>query len=123
MHRNMMMLGRGSFREGLMNAMQVVGIALAAFSVGPFIFLIGLCRNVRREFRVAGIREPEITLRTLSGPGGVTGFLLFTQGKLRTIGRAGLFRRHAAATRNPDTRNMYLRLATTEEASRNGQSA
>ena len=30
--------------------------------------------------------------------------------------RAGLFRRHAAATRNPDTRNMYLRLATTEEA-------
>ena len=30
--------------------------------------------------------------------------------------RAGLFRRHAAATRSPDTRNMYLRLATTEEA-------
>ena len=30
--------------------------------------------------------------------------------------RAGLFRRHAAATRNSDTRNMYLRLATTEEA-------
>jgi hypothetical protein len=30
--------------------------------------------------------------------------------------RAGLFRRHAAATRNPDTRKMYLRLATTEEA-------
>ena len=30
--------------------------------------------------------------------------------------RAGLFRRHAATTRNPDTRNMYLRLATTEEA-------
>ena len=30
--------------------------------------------------------------------------------------RAGLFRRHAAATRNPDTRNMYLRFATTEEA-------
>jgi hypothetical protein len=30
--------------------------------------------------------------------------------------RAGLFRHHAAATRNPDTRNMYLRLATTEEA-------
>ena len=30
--------------------------------------------------------------------------------------RAGLFRRHAAATRNPDTRTMYLRLATTEEA-------
>jgi hypothetical protein len=30
--------------------------------------------------------------------------------------RAGLFRRHAAATRNPDTRNMYLRLVMTEEA-------
>jgi hypothetical protein len=30
--------------------------------------------------------------------------------------RAGLFRRHAAATRNPDAQNMYLRLATTEEA-------
>ena len=30
--------------------------------------------------------------------------------------RAGLFRHHAAATRNPDTRKMYLRLATTEEA-------
>ncbi len=30
--------------------------------------------------------------------------------------RAGLFRRHAAATRSSDTRNMYLRLATTEEA-------
>ena len=30
--------------------------------------------------------------------------------------RAGLFRRHAAASRNPDTRKMYLRLATTEEA-------
>ena len=30
--------------------------------------------------------------------------------------RAELFRHHAAATRNPDTRNMYLRLATTEEA-------
>jgi len=30
--------------------------------------------------------------------------------------RAGLFRRHAAATRNSDTRKMYLRLATTEEA-------
>ena len=30
--------------------------------------------------------------------------------------RAGLFRRHADTTRNPDTRNMYLRLATTEEA-------
>jgi hypothetical protein len=30
--------------------------------------------------------------------------------------RADLFRHHAAATRNPDTRNMYLRLATTEEA-------
>jgi hypothetical protein len=30
--------------------------------------------------------------------------------------RAGLFRHHAATTRNPDTRNMYLRLATTEEA-------
>ena len=30
--------------------------------------------------------------------------------------RAGLFRRHAAATRNPDTRKMYLRLATTEDA-------
>ena len=32
-----------------MNAMQVVGIALAAFRVGPFIILIGLCRNVRRD--------------------------------------------------------------------------
>jgi hypothetical protein len=30
--------------------------------------------------------------------------------------RAELFRRHAAATRNPHTRKMYLRLATTEEA-------
>jgi hypothetical protein len=30
--------------------------------------------------------------------------------------RAGLFRHHAAATRSPDTRKMYLRLATTEEA-------
>ena len=30
--------------------------------------------------------------------------------------RAGLFRRHADTTRNRDTRNMYLRLATTEEA-------
>ena len=30
--------------------------------------------------------------------------------------RAGLFRHHATATRNPDTRKMYLRLATTEEA-------
>ena len=30
--------------------------------------------------------------------------------------RVGLFRRHSAATRNPDTRKMYLRLATTEEA-------
>jgi hypothetical protein len=30
--------------------------------------------------------------------------------------RGELFRHHAAATRNPDTRNMYLRLATTEEA-------
>ena len=30
--------------------------------------------------------------------------------------RAGLFRRHADTTRNPDTRNMYRRLATTEEA-------
>jgi hypothetical protein len=68
-----------------MNAMQVVGIALAAFSVGPFIILFGLCRNVRREFRVAGIREPEITLRTLSGPGGATGFLLFSGSSLALI--------------------------------------
>jgi hypothetical protein len=30
--------------------------------------------------------------------------------------RGGLFRRHAAATRNPDTQKMYLRLAATEEA-------
>jgi hypothetical protein len=30
--------------------------------------------------------------------------------------RAELFRHHAAATRNPDTRKMYLRLVTTEEA-------
>ena len=30
--------------------------------------------------------------------------------------RAELFRHHAAATRNPDTRNMYLRLAATEDA-------
>jgi hypothetical protein len=30
--------------------------------------------------------------------------------------RAGLFRHHAAATRNSDTRNMYHRLAMTEEA-------
>jgi hypothetical protein len=30
--------------------------------------------------------------------------------------RAELFRHHAAATRNPDTRNMYVRLAMTEEA-------
>ena len=30
--------------------------------------------------------------------------------------RAELFRRHADTTRNPDTRKMYLRLATTEEA-------
>ena len=30
--------------------------------------------------------------------------------------RAGLFRRHADTTRNPCTRKMYLRLATTEEA-------
>ena len=30
--------------------------------------------------------------------------------------RARLFRRHADTTRNRDTRNMYLRLATTEEA-------
>ena len=30
--------------------------------------------------------------------------------------RAGLFRRHADTTRNSDTRKMYLRLATTEEA-------
>jgi hypothetical protein len=30
--------------------------------------------------------------------------------------RADLFRHHAAATRNTDARNMYLRLATTEEA-------
>ena len=30
--------------------------------------------------------------------------------------RAELFRHHAAATRNLDTRNMYLRLAATEEA-------
>jgi hypothetical protein len=30
--------------------------------------------------------------------------------------RAGLFRRHAAVTRNPDTWKMYLRLAMTEEA-------
>ena len=44
---NMMLLGRGSLGKGLMNAMQVVGIALAAFSVGPFIILIGLCRNVK----------------------------------------------------------------------------
>ena len=80
-----MLLGRGSLGGDLMNAMQVVGIALAAFSVGPFIFLIGLCRNVRREFRVAGIREPEITLRTLSGPGGVTGFLLFSGSSLALI--------------------------------------
>ena len=57
--------------------MRVVGIALAIFSVGPFTILIGFRRNVRRGFRVAGIREPEITLRTLSGPGGVTCFLIF----------------------------------------------
>jgi hypothetical protein len=68
-----------------MNAMQVVGIALAAFSVGPFIILIGLSRSVRREFRVAGIREPEITLRTLGGPSGVTGFLLFSGSSLALI--------------------------------------
>jgi hypothetical protein len=30
--------------------------------------------------------------------------------------RAGLFRRHADTTRKPETRKMYLRLATTEEA-------
>jgi hypothetical protein len=30
--------------------------------------------------------------------------------------RAGLFLRHADTTRNPNTRKMYLRLATTEEA-------
>jgi hypothetical protein len=30
--------------------------------------------------------------------------------------RAGLFLRHATATRDPGTRKMYLRLATTEEA-------
>jgi hypothetical protein len=30
--------------------------------------------------------------------------------------RAGLFRRHANTTRNSDTRKMYLRLVTTEEA-------
>jgi hypothetical protein len=30
--------------------------------------------------------------------------------------RAELFRHHAAATRSPNTRKMYLRLATTEEA-------
>jgi hypothetical protein len=30
--------------------------------------------------------------------------------------RAGLFRHHAAATRNPDTRSMYHRLEMTEEA-------
>jgi hypothetical protein len=30
--------------------------------------------------------------------------------------RAALFRRHAATTSNPDTRKMYLRLATTEDA-------
>ena len=30
--------------------------------------------------------------------------------------RAELFRHHAAVTRNPDTRNMYLRLAATEDA-------
>ena len=41
-----------------MNAMQVVGIALAAFSVGPFIILIGACRNVRGELRETDIREP-----------------------------------------------------------------
>ena len=59
-----------------MNAMQVAGTALAVFSVGPFVILIGACRNVRREFRVAGIREPGLTLRTLSGLGGVTVFLV-----------------------------------------------
>jgi hypothetical protein len=63
-------------REGLMNAMQIVGIALVAFSVGPFIILIGACRNVRRELSVAGIREPALTVRTLSDLGGVTGFLV-----------------------------------------------
>ena len=30
--------------------------------------------------------------------------------------RGELFRHHAVVTRNPDTRNMYLRLAATEEA-------
>ena len=68
-----------------MNAMQVVGIALAAFSVGPFIILIGLCRNVRREFRVAGIREPEITLRSLSGPRRGNGLPLFSGSILALI--------------------------------------
>ena len=68
-----------------MNAMQVVGIALAAFSVGPFIILIGLCRKVRREFREAGIREPEITLRTLSGLGGATGLLVLSGSSLALI--------------------------------------
>jgi hypothetical protein len=71
-----------------MNAMQVVGIALAAFSVGPFIFLIGLCRNVRREFRVAGIREPELTLQLLSGLGGIKGFLLVAGWTLALIAGA-----------------------------------
>ena len=68
-----------------MNAMQVAGIALAAFSVGPFVILAGSCRNVRREFREAGIQEPEITLRTIRAPGGITGFLTFSISSLALV--------------------------------------
>jgi hypothetical protein len=65
--------------------MKVVGIALAAFSVGPFIILIGACRNVRRQLRVTDIREPALTLRTLSGLGGATGLLVLSGSSLALI--------------------------------------
>jgi hypothetical protein len=68
------------------NAIQVVGgILLAAISVGPFVVLIRVCGTVRRELSKAGVREPELTLQTLSGFGGITGFLLIAGWTLALI--------------------------------------
>jgi hypothetical protein len=68
-----------------MDALRVGGLLLAAISVGPFIILIRVCGNVRREVSEAGIREPELTLRTLSGFGGIKGFLLIAGWTLALI--------------------------------------